>query len=426
MVMMQMLEWSSTRVSNVAGEIAIVFAIAISTFSTSSSTYCTPVLNYFFCTILPGIFLFIIDRYLRFLQSYQRAKLVSARISPCETIELNFSKSRGLDYNPTSILFINVPSVSKMQWHPFTVTSNSNMEADKLSVVIKSLGSWSQKLYQQLSSNSVDHIQVSVEGPYGPRSSHFLRHKALVMISGGSGITPMISIIREIIFQSTKPDCHVPPVRLICAFKNSADLTMLQLLLPISVTPSNFTQLQFQIEAYVTRETHKQPPPEPHKSLQTLWFKPNQLNSPISLVLGQNTWLWLGAIISSSFVLFLFVLGIVNRFYIYPIDHNTVFIWCKRQNAIEEGKRTQNARSTPTTDIELASSPHNHESLIAQATQVHYGTRPDLKKILLLETKGSDIGVLVSGPRKLRHEVATVCSSSLAHNLHFESISFNW
>ena len=49
------------------------------------------------------------------------------------------------------------------------------MEADKLSVVIKSLGSWSQKLYQQLSSNSVDHIQVSVEGPYGPTSSHFLR-----------------------------------------------------------------------------------------------------------------------------------------------------------------------------------------------------------------------------------------------------------
>ncbi|PRQ60158.1 putative ferric-chelate reductase (NADH) [Rosa chinensis] len=471
--MAEMLEWSKTYVSNVAGEIAIVFAMAMwvtsiprvrrkmfELFFYTHQLYVLYIVFYVlhagafsFCTILPGIFLFIIDRYLRFLQSNQRAELLSARILPCETIELNFSKSQGLDYNPTSILFINVPSVSKMQWHPFTVNSNSNMEADKLSVVIKSLGSWSQKLYQQLSSNSMDHIQVSVEGPYGPTSSHFLRHKALVMISGGSGITPMISIIREIIFQSTKPDCHVTPVRFICAFKNSADLTMLQLMLPISITPFNFTQLQFQIEAYVTRETHKQPPSDPHKPLQTIWYKPDPLDSPISLVLGQNTWLWLGAIVSSSFVLFLFVLGIVNRFYIYPIDHNTgehyhasficlwymflicasifivssaVFLWCKRQNAIEEGKRTQNAKlSTSTTDIELESSPHNHESLIAQATQVHYGTRPDLKKILL-ETKGSDIGVLVCGPRKMRHEVATVCSSSLAHNLHFESISFNW
>ncbi|KAL6127678.1 hypothetical protein ACLB2K_071041 [Fragaria x ananassa] len=471
--MAQMLEWSNSHVSNVAGEIAIICAMAMwvtsiprarqkmfELFFYTHQFYVLYIVFYilhagvsFFCTILPGIFLFIIDRYLRFLQSYQRAELVSARILPCETIELNFSKSQGLDYNPTSILFINVPSVSKMQWHPFTVTSNSNMEADKLSVVIKSLGSWSQKLYQQLSSNSVDHIRVSVEGPYGPTSLHFLRHKALVMISGGSGITPMISIIREIIFQSTKPDSHVLPVRLICAFKNSADLAILQLLLPISVTPFNFTKLQLQIEAYVTRETQQQPPSHPHKLLQTLWFKPDPLDSPITLVLGQNTWLWLGAIISSSFFLFLFVLGIVNHFYIYPIDHNTgehyhvsficlwymflvgasifivssaIFIWCKKQNAIEEGKRNQSAKlSTPATDIELQSSPHNHESLIAQATQVQYGTRPDLKKILL-ETKGSDIGVLVCGPRKMRQEVATVCSSSLAHNLQFESISFNW
>lgn len=93
---------------------------------------------------------------------------------------------------------------------------------------------------------------------------------------------------------------------------------------------------------------------------------------------------------------------------------------------MEERKQIRNAKLvTPTTDIELESFPHHHESLIAQATQVHYGTRPDLKKILL-ETKGSDIGVLVCGPRTMRHEVAKVCSSSLAHNLHFESISFNW
>ncbi|KAK9914303.1 hypothetical protein M0R45_038089 [Rubus argutus] len=471
--MAQMLEWSNTGVSNVAGEIAIVVAMAMwvtsmprvrrkmfEVFFYTHYLYVLYIFFYvlhagasFFCMILPGIFLFIIDRYLRFLQSYQRAELVSARVLPCGAIELNFSKSQGLDYNPTSILFINVPSISKLQWHPFTVTSNANMEADKLSIVIKSLGSWSQKLYRQLSSDSVDHIQVSVEGPYGPISSHFLRHKDLIMISGGSGLTPMISIIREIIFQSTKPSYHVPRVRLICAFKNSADLTLLQLLLPISVTPSKFTHIQFQIEAYVTRETQQQPPSEPHKLLQTLWFKPDPLDSPISLVLGPKTWLWLAAIISSSFVLFLVVLGIVTRFYIYPIHHNpsklyhvsftclwymflvcastftvssAVFIWCKRQSSMEERKQIRNAKLvTSTTDIELESFPHHHESLIAQATQVHYGTRPDLKKILL-ETKGSDIGVLVCGPRTMRHEVAKVCSSSLAHNLHFESISFNW
>lgn len=82
----------------------------------------------------------------------------------------------GLTYNPTSIVFVNVPSVSKLQWHPFTITSNSNMDPEKLSIVIKTKGIWSHKLYTKFSSPSpVDNLEVSLEGPYGPASTHFLR-----------------------------------------------------------------------------------------------------------------------------------------------------------------------------------------------------------------------------------------------------------
>jgi hypothetical protein len=45
---------------------------------------------------------------------------------------------------------------------------------------------------------------------------------------------------------------------------------------------------------------------------------------------------------------------------------------------------------------------------------------------LLFEVKGSSVGVLVSGPKNMRQEVAAICSSGLAENLHFESISFTW
>lgn len=82
----------------------------------------------------------------------------------------------GLTYNPTSVMFINIPSISKLQWHPFTVTSNSNLELDKISVVIKGEGTWTKKLYQLLSTTSAtDRLAVSVEGPYGPASTNYLR-----------------------------------------------------------------------------------------------------------------------------------------------------------------------------------------------------------------------------------------------------------
>lgn len=74
-------------------------------------------------------------------------------------------------------MFVNIPSISKMQWHPFTIMSNSNLEQDTLSVGIKCQGTWTRKLYQTLSSSSLsnERLEVSIEGPYGPTSSHFLR-----------------------------------------------------------------------------------------------------------------------------------------------------------------------------------------------------------------------------------------------------------
>ena len=91
---------------------------------------------------------------------------------------LNIRGVTELMYNPTSTLFVNVPSISKLQWHPFTITSSSNLEPETLSIVIKSEGKWSTKLYKMLSTWDHDTdrtLSVSVEGPYGPVSTDFLR-----------------------------------------------------------------------------------------------------------------------------------------------------------------------------------------------------------------------------------------------------------
>ncbi|KAJ1385365.1 Ferric reductase, NAD binding domain [Sesbania bispinosa] len=445
--MAEMIEWSKTYVSNVAGEIASLIALAMwvtsiprirrkmfEVFFYTHYLYILYILFYaihvgvaYMCMIAPGIFLFLIDRHLRFLQSRQHARLLSARLLPCGALELNFSKTPSLYYNPTSIVFINVPKISKLQWHPFTVTSSCNLETNNLSVAIKNVGSWSNKLYQELSSSSLDHLNISVEGPYGPHTVHFLRHEQLVMVCGGSGIAPFISIIRELIFQSQQQDFPAPKVLLVCAFKNSADLTMLDLVLPVSGSTTQISELQLQIEAYITREK-EEPPIDSQIDIQTKWFKPSLSDSPISVVLGPNNWLWLGAIISSSFLMFLLLLGIVTRI---CICSSAVFLWWKRQNTFE-GKQIMNVEvQTPTrspgswiygSERELESLPH--QSLV-QATKVHFGARPDLKKILF-ECKSKDVGVLVCGPRNMRHEVARICASGLADNLHFESISFNW
>ncbi|GJY87423.1 ferric reduction oxidase 2-like protein [Tanacetum coccineum] len=187
--------------------------------------------------------------------------------------------------------------------------------------MIKGEGSWSKKLYQILSSpNPVEQLDVCVEGPYGPISTNFLRHDMLVMVSGGSGITPFISIFRELVFTTETLKHKAPKILLISAFKDSSDLTMLELLLPSSGAPIELTKLDLQIEAMA-------------------------------------------------------------------------FWWNKKKNAMDS-KQIQNME----------------------------GATPGM----LFEQKESSVGVLVCGPKKMRHEVANICSSGLASNLHFESISFSW
>lgn len=237
----------------------------------------------------------------------------------------------------------------------------------------------------------------------------------LVMVSGGSGITPFISIIRELLFRSNTKGGKTPRVLLICAFKTSLDLTMLQLLFPVSGTNLDTSCLQLQIEAYMTRK--KEPTTDDQKLLQTIWFKPDALDAPISAVLGTNNWLWLAAIISSSFLVFLLLIGILTRCYIYPVDHNSYMIYsyslrsalnmlllcvsiavtatvafiCNKKQNVKELRQIQNMDvPTPMTspgswshneDRELESLPHQS---FVQTTKIHLGERPNLKSKLFI------------------------------------------
>ncbi|KAF3780021.1 Ferric reduction oxidase 4 [Nymphaea thermarum] len=433
----KILEWANDDISNVAGELALFFGICMwittlpwirrkmfELFFYTHQLYVLFVVFFVFHVgtgvlymLLPGLYLFIVDRFLRFMQSRQSVRLVSARILPCEVVELSFSKKPGLSHSPMSTVFINVPSISRLQWHPFTVTSSSSLEPEKLSVAIKCEGQWTGDLYEKLSS------------------------------AARSGITPFISIIRHLISRNDAPK---EPARLllICAFRNGRDLAMLDLLLPASTSSSELCPLQLQIEAFVTREQGR---PESQALLQTVCLKPTPGDVPISWTLGPNHWLWLGTLISSSFLLFLVLVGGFTHFHTYPREHGTkyvypvwlkglfvmffmclsvvvvgvvVILWNKRKEPMVDRQVRSMEMEAPTAtrsswlydDGREVESWHNQ--CFVENVQVHYE--------ILRKFEGSSTGVLVCGPTTMRSDVAAICSSATAKNLHYHSINFDW
>lgn len=86
----------------------------------------------------------------------------------------------GLKYTPTSVIFVKVPSISKFQWHSFSITSSSSVDDHTMSILVKIEGSWTSSLYHLIqtkkeSDTNQPSIPIAVEGPYGPSSLSFLR-----------------------------------------------------------------------------------------------------------------------------------------------------------------------------------------------------------------------------------------------------------
>uniref|UniRef100_A0A7N0UC83 Ferric reductase NAD binding domain-containing protein n=1 Tax=Kalanchoe fedtschenkoi TaxID=63787 RepID=A0A7N0UC83_KALFE len=309
-------------------------------------------------------------------------------------------------------------------------------------------------------------------GGISPADFLFDRHETLVMVSGGSGITPFMSVIRGLVHASSNaqktPKVVFSPspiptlvrypdriIVLICAFKSSSDLAVLELLLPLSATcPATFANLDIRIEAYVTRE--REPSTESSKVVSTIWFKPKKSDTAISPTLGPNSWLFLAVIISSSFVMSLILIGFLTRYLIYPTDKNTdkiysnslktliymasfcssivfaasaAFMWSKRRCDRDASQVNHtvtlpdSAHGSCRNDTVLESQP---EKSLARVTNVRYGARPDLRRILSERGDGSSTGVLVCGPKEMQRDVASVCSAASAANIHLEFISFSW
>ncbi|KAJ2598934.1 hypothetical protein H4R99_003910, partial [Coemansia sp. RSA 1722] len=100
----------------------------------------------------PGA-IYVIDRLYRFVRSRtNRPEILSVIEHPSNVIELRFAK-KDMDYQVGQYIYINIPSISWFQWHPFTLTSAP--EDDELSIHIYVAGGWTGKLVRSFKQRAV-------------------------------------------------------------------------------------------------------------------------------------------------------------------------------------------------------------------------------------------------------------------------------
>lgn len=136
-----------------------------------------------------------------------------------------------MKYKAGQWLFLNVPSVSSQQWHPFTITSCPF--DDYISVHVRQVGDFTRalgdalgagpaqaKLYDGVDSNGMYEVALQngqqmpglrIDGPYGAPAEDVFDNEIAVLIGTGIGVTPWAAILKNIWHLRNGPN---PPTRL--------------------------------------------------------------------------------------------------------------------------------------------------------------------------------------------------------------------
>uniref|UniRef100_A0A0E0H1D6 ferric-chelate reductase (NADH) n=1 Tax=Oryza nivara TaxID=4536 RepID=A0A0E0H1D6_ORYNI len=430
------------------------------------------------------IFLFMLDRFLRFWQSRAKVDIISASCRPCGTVELVFSKPASLRYNALSFIFVQVRELSFLEWHPFSVSSSPMDGRYHMSILIKVLGSWTEKLRGIItdaqeqgrngSESETGRITACVEGPYGHESPYHLMYENLILVAGGIGISPFLAILSDIIhrIEEGKP-CMPKNVLVLWSVKKSNELSLLSAVDAQFISSSVSDKLHLDIQAFVTQES--QPPLEEgivgDDRKATGMFVKN--GTTMSGLVGTGNNFWAGMYFAASTLGFVLAYALAQAYYVRRLNvfawwHlGLVFVLCmaagvalpgglvvllwhlsekrkaeddrwdaaaaavpRAQDGEEEAEQTTNGADAADGGVSLAA-----------VKTTRYGCRPQFEAefAAFAEKAGggaADVGVLVCGPPGLQASVARECRS---HNLgrrggrrrragavfHFNSHSFD-
>nr|CAG8474216.1 2565_t:CDS:2 [Entrophospora candida] len=155
-----------------------------------------------------GISLYLIDVSIRFFLSMKNAKIIKLETINNDITKVTFKYN--MFYEAGQYIFVNFSNLKKplstLAWHPVSIssspTSPSSLNNNISTIHLKTIGKFTNLLFDRASRESYamnPTLKISIEGPYGKSSVQFMDYDTVILFSGGIGVTPMISILRNLV-----------------------------------------------------------------------------------------------------------------------------------------------------------------------------------------------------------------------------------
>ncbi|KAF7244858.1 NADPH oxidase 1 [Varanus komodoensis] len=148
--------------------------------------------------VLAPLILYAFERALRIWRSCQKVIVTKVVMHPSRVLELQLCK---MDFKMEvgQYVFLNCPSISYLEWHPFTITSAP--EESFFSVHIRAAGDWTEALIDTFQLQMPTSPKINVDGPFGTASEDVFKYKVAMLVGAGIGVTPFASVLKSIWFK---------------------------------------------------------------------------------------------------------------------------------------------------------------------------------------------------------------------------------
>jgi len=131
-------------------------------------------------------------------------------------------------------VYLNVPAISKLQWHAFTISSSPRASPTSLTILAKSLGDWTEALVEHAQDCQQKNLlpAVYMDGYYGASLAGYDEYSTVCLVGGGIGSTPLFAILEDMAARLEKRDPSLPMqhVFLVLAIR---ELTLVEEILPV-------------------------------------------------------------------------------------------------------------------------------------------------------------------------------------------------
>ncbi|XP_059035245.1 NADPH oxidase 3 [Mustela lutreola] len=151
--------------------------------------------------VLGPVVLYACERMMRLWRFQQEVVITKVVSHPSGVLELHMKK-RNFKMAPGQYILIQCPTISRLEWHPFTLTSAP--QENFFSVHIRVAGDWTEALCQafgaegQASKELWSLPRLAVDGPFGTPLTDVFHYPVSVCIAAGIGVTPFASLLKSI------------------------------------------------------------------------------------------------------------------------------------------------------------------------------------------------------------------------------------